>query len=146
MGIQTEPNKTWVFGYVVDDATPLPCVSIFDCMRFSKPVDRPVPTRHFLLIVKGTIESGSLFILISAEFVGVHHRYVDTKTDPYSVNKGFWYAQIGRMALKQDTRQSGGVDGSNFIANNLGEFQHRNYFPIAPFFGFVLLLAVDFIS
>lgn len=71
-----------------------------------------------------------------------HHRYVDTDKDPYSVHKGFWYAHIGWMVLKQDSRRSGRVDISDLNANSRVMFQHRNYLPIALFFGFVFPLAV----
>eukprot|EP00172_Hildenbrandia_rubra_P000461 Plantae.Rhodophyta-Hildenbrandia_rubra.ctg1224.p1 GENE.Plantae.Rhodophyta-Hildenbrandia_rubra.ctg1224~~Plantae.Rhodophyta-Hildenbrandia_rubra.ctg1224.p1 ORF type:complete len:486 (+),score=63.40 Plantae.Rhodophyta-Hildenbrandia_rubra.ctg1224:190-1458(+) len=71
-----------------------------------------------------------------------HHRYVDTAKDPYSVHKGFWYAHIGWMVLKQDSRRAGRVDISDLNNNPLVMYQHRNYLPIALFFAFVLPLAV----
>ena len=36
-----------------------------------------------------------------------HHRYVDTDKDPYSAAKGFWYAHIGWMLVKQDKTRIG---------------------------------------
>lgn len=36
-----------------------------------------------------------------------HHRYVDTDKDPYSATKGFWYAHIGWMLVKQDKTRIG---------------------------------------
>lgn len=71
-----------------------------------------------------------------------HHRYVDTEKDPYSVHKGFWYAHIGWMILKQDSRRAGRVDISDLNAHKGIMFQHRNYLPIALFFGFIFPLAV----
>lgn len=71
-----------------------------------------------------------------------HHRYVDTEQDPYSVHKGFWYAHVGWMVLKQDSRRSGRVDISDLNAHKWIMFQHRNYLPIAMTFGFALPLAI----
>lgn len=71
-----------------------------------------------------------------------HHRYVDTDKDPYSVHKGFWYAHIGWMILKQDSRRAGRVDISDLNAHRGVMFQHRNYLPIALFFGFALPLGI----
>lgn len=71
-----------------------------------------------------------------------HHRYVDTDRDPYSVHKGFWYAHLGWMVLKQDSRRAGRVDISDLNAHRGIMFQHRNYLSIALTFGFVLPLAV----
>eukprot|EP00177_Eucheuma_denticulatum_P002010 GFKZ01003589.1.p1 GENE.GFKZ01003589.1~~GFKZ01003589.1.p1 ORF type:complete len:427 (-),score=40.58 GFKZ01003589.1:530-1810(-) len=71
-----------------------------------------------------------------------HHRYVDTEKDPYAVHKGFWYAHLGWMILKQDSRRAGRVDISDLNANKWIMFQHRNYLPIALSFGFVFPLLV----
>lgn len=71
-----------------------------------------------------------------------HHRYVDTEKDPYAVHKGFWYAHIGWMVLKQDSRRAGRVDISDLNANKAVMFQHRHYLPIAVFFGFVFPLVI----
>jgi stearoyl-CoA desaturase (delta-9 desaturase) len=71
-----------------------------------------------------------------------HHRYVDSERDPYSVHKGFWYAHVGWMVLKQDSRRAGRVDISDLNAHERVMFQHRNYLPIALFFGFVLPLGI----
>ncbi len=32
----------------------------------------------------------------------IHHAYVDTDRDPYSIKKGFWYAHFGWLLYKQD--------------------------------------------
>lgn len=71
-----------------------------------------------------------------------HHRYVDTDKDPYAVHNGFWYAHIGWMVLKQDSRRAGRVDISDLNANSLVMFQHHFYLPIALFFGFMFPIIV----
>jgi len=67
-----------------------------------------------------------------------HHRYVDSDKDPYSVHKGFWYAHLGWMVFKQDSRRAGRVDISDLNSNPILQFQHRFYLPIALFFAFGL--------
>ncbi|GJQ09351.1 hypothetical protein GpartN1_g1142.t1 [Galdieria partita] len=71
-----------------------------------------------------------------------HHRYVDSDKDPYAVHKGFWYAHLGWMVLKQDVRRAGRVDISDLNANKLLRFQHKYYLPIALTFGFIFPTAV----
>lgn len=71
-----------------------------------------------------------------------HHRYVDTKGDPYRIDKGFLYAHVGWMVLKQDTRQVGRVDITDLNKHKLIMLQHKYYLPIALFFGFVLPVAI----
>jgi len=67
-----------------------------------------------------------------------HHRYVDSEKDPYSVHKGFWYAHLGWMVFKQDSRRAGRVDISDLNNNPILQFQHKYYLPIAILFAFVL--------
>lgn len=60
-----------------------------------------------------------------------HHRYVDdNERDPYSINRGFWFAHIGWMLRDYP---SGAIDFSN--AKDLQKdpivmFQHNHYIPI----------------
>ena len=60
-----------------------------------------------------------------------HHRYVDTDKDPYAIIKGFWYAHVGWMLVKQDKTKIGKADISG--APGLWEFfqpsQHRQSMP-----------------
>eukprot|EP00187_Rhodella_violacea_P004005 CAMPEP_0174898884 /NCGR_PEP_ID=MMETSP0167-20121228/24250_1 /TAXON_ID=38298 /ORGANISM="Rhodella maculata, Strain CCMP736" /LENGTH=431 /DNA_ID=CAMNT_0016139669 /DNA_START=135 /DNA_END=1430 /DNA_ORIENTATION=- len=71
-----------------------------------------------------------------------HHRYVDTEKDPYAVHKGFWYAHLGWMVLKQDKNRSGRVDISDLNSSKVLQLQHKYYIWIALFFGFVLPCAI----
>lgn len=54
-----------------------------------------------------------------------HHRYVDTDQDPYSAIKGFWYAHIGWMLVKQDKDKIGRADISDLNADPLVRWQHK---------------------
>lgn len=70
----------------------------------------------------------------------LHHRYVDGDKDPYSINKGFWYAHFFWMCLKEDWRES---QLSKPYARDLDRdplivFQDRYYIPIAMFSCFVV--------
>lgn len=64
-----------------------------------------------------------------------HHRQVDSDADPYSINKGFWYAHVTWM-FRQDPNFDGyAVDLSK---NRMIAFQHRHYAAVATFMGFVV--------
>jgi len=59
----------------------------------------------------------------------MHHRYVDTDDDPYSINKGFWFAHILWLFEK-----GGPIDEkrvTDLMQNPLVVFQHRYYAPLA---------------
>lgn len=60
-----------------------------------------------------------------------HHRHVDDNDkDPYSINRGFWYAHIGWMLRNYP---SGNVDLSNvqdLQRDSIVMFQHKYYVPL----------------
>lgn len=66
-----------------------------------------------------------------------HHREVDTEDDPYSINKGFWYAHLGWILLTEDPKhahlRSPDLEKDKFIV-----WQHKHYPWIATFVGFIL--------
>lgn len=54
----------------------------------------------------------------------LHHAYVDTDEDPYSINKGFWYAHFGWMMEKPLPIDPKVV--SDLMKNKLVMFQHKH--------------------
>lgn len=74
-----------------------------------------------------------------------HHREVDTDEDPYSINKGFWFAHLGWILLEEDPRfelrNCPDLQKKKFVA-----FQDKYYFLMASFVGFILpgLVAMAF--
>ncbi len=66
-----------------------------------------------------------------------HHQHEDTDLDPYTVKKGFWWAHIGWVFYED-------VDGyeknlaRDLMRDPLVAWQHRNYFAITVFMGFIL--------
>jgi len=67
-----------------------------------------------------------------------HHRYADTDKDPYAVHKGFWYAHVGWMIMKQDTKKIGKADISDLNANPALQLQHKYYLEMALMSGVVV--------
>lgn len=55
----------------------------------------------------------------------LHHAYVDTDRDPYSIQKGFWYAHF--LWLLDKPRPIDPKVVSDLYANKLLAFQHRYY-------------------
>ena len=66
----------------------------------------------------------------------LHHRYVDRLNDPYSIQKGFFYAHIGWVFLKDSVNSFDNVH--DLLEDRLVRWQHRYYFLIACFMGFVV--------
>jgi len=66
-----------------------------------------------------------------------HHRYVDQAPDPYNIRKGFFYAHMGWIFLKDDENNS--YDNvRDLIKDRMVYWQHRFYVPLAISVGFVL--------
>ncbi|EGG19470.1 delta 9 fatty acid desaturase [Cavenderia fasciculata] len=66
-----------------------------------------------------------------------HHRYTDTDKDPYSAHSGFFWSHFGWLMMKQDPSKIGRSNIEDLNADKWVMWQHRNYLPIAFFFGFV---------
>ncbi|KAF9465895.1 delta 9-fatty acid desaturase protein [Collybia nuda] len=66
-----------------------------------------------------------------------HHRHTDTDLDPYDANRGLFWTHIGWMIFKSDLR-SGRADISDLRKDPLIQWQHRWYFYLAFFFGYIL--------
>ncbi len=61
----------------------------------------------------------------------IHHRFVDTDNDPYSINKGFFFAHFGWMLLNKGPDVDLGPYGRDLSQNRVVTFQHKYYFIIA---------------
>lgn len=57
----------------------------------------------------------------------LHHRFVDTDKDPYSINKGFWYAHFIWMLSQKNKVDEKIVP--DLMKSRLLRFQHR-YYPL----------------
>ena len=66
-----------------------------------------------------------------------HHRELDSQADPYSISKGFWWAHVLWMFVKDDHPEST-VFPKDLSKNRLIQFQHDYYVWIATFVGFIL--------
>jgi stearoyl-CoA desaturase (delta-9 desaturase) len=68
----------------------------------------------------------------------LHHNYVDTDKDPYSVKKGFWYAHILWMFEKREDINPKAVN--DLLENRLVVLQDKYYVPL--FFGLNALVSI----
>jgi stearoyl-CoA desaturase (delta-9 desaturase) len=95
------------------------------------------PIAQFLLMVMGT---GALEGSVKWWAGGhrVHHRYTDTRFDPYNSNGGFWYAHIGWMLIKPKPENQKYADIKDLRDNAWIEFQHKHYMILGPFVSLVV--------
>ncbi|MGE4133778.1 MAG: fatty acid desaturase [Bdellovibrionales bacterium] len=71
-------------------------------------------------------------ILIWARDHRVHHRFVDSDQDPYSINKGFFWAHFGWMLVDDKAQASLAVPyGRDLERDPVVAFQHKHYVLLA---------------
>ncbi|PPQ88169.1 hypothetical protein CVT25_005134 [Psilocybe cyanescens] len=70
-----------------------------------------------------------------------HHRHTDTDLDPYNANRGLLWTHMGWMIFKSALR-SGPSDISDLRQDPLLQWQHRHYFALVIFFGYLLPAAM----
>jgi len=70
-----------------------------------------------------------------------HHRYTDTKLDPYSAHEGFWWAHVGWMIVKPRGK-IGVADISDLTKNKVVRWQHKNYLMLLIGMGMIFPAAV----
>ncbi len=78
----------------------------------------------------------------------MHHRYVDTDRDPYSINKGFWFAHLFWMFDSKDLRDTPQAKAysKDLDKDILIVLQHRYYYTIAIFSCFVVPMVVGWFA
>ncbi len=70
-------------------------------------------------------------ILIWASSHRTHHRHVDhVDNDPYSVNRGFWFAHIGWMLRNYEAGKPNFSNANDLLNDKIVMWQHNNYIAI----------------
>lgn len=87
-------------------------------------------------------------ILVWATDHRIHHRFVDSDQDPYTIKKGFWFAHIGWMLLKADPHPHKNAYNRDLMKDKIVLWQHKYYIPISVFMGLILpgLLGLAFFN
>lgn len=82
-------------------------------------------------------------ILIWASSHRTHHRHVDeVDGDPYSINRGFFFAHIGWMLRKYKSGEPDFSNANDLLNDKIVMFQHNYYVPIVLTMNIALPLAL----
>ncbi len=146
------PGLIWYFSFFTPSLTLIACMLLLLCTGgFSITAGYHRLFSHKCFKTNPVIESIILFFA-STTIQGSalrwcndhrkHHAYVDTDADPYSINKGFFYAHFFWMLEKQEEIDPRTV--RDLMQNRRVMFQHR--FDNICMFGsnFLIFLAVGF--
>lgn len=94
--------------------------------------------QFFLLYISAGAFQGSALKWCSDH--RIHHKYEDTDRDPYSINKGFWYAHMGWMMTHEAVSLP--IQAPDLEKNKMIKFQHDHYLICAIFVGYIMPLLV----
>jgi len=84
-------------------------------------------------------------ILVWASMHRVHHKHVDeVDHDPYSINRGFWFAHIGWMLRDYPSSRLDYSNARDLQQDRIVMFQHRHYLVIALAMNILLPLLVGY--
>lgn len=95
---------------------------------------------HFLIFFGTLAVQGS--VLRWAYDHRLHHVYVDTDKDPYSINKGFWYAHF--MWFFDKPQDINPKLASDLLSNRRIMFQHKYYGTYAILVNALVILTMGF--
>lgn len=96
---------------------------------------------EFFLLFFGTVAIQGTVLRWAFEH-RLHHAYVDTKKDPYSIERGFWYAHF--MWLFDKPQDIDRKLVSDLCQNKMVMFQYKYYGPLALLSNALVILGVGF--
>ncbi|KAJ7262041.1 delta 9-fatty acid desaturase protein [Mycena rebaudengoi] len=74
-----------------------------------------------------------------------HHRYTDTKLDPYNAVDGFWHSHIGWLLFKP-RHKAGAVDITDLMKSRIVQWQHDNYIVLGLLMGLVVPTVIPWLA
>lgn len=124
----------WIFASIFAVLTNLSITAGYHRLFSHRAYEAHALVRAFWLLIGAAAFQGSA-LKWSADH-RIHHNKVDSEDDPYSINKGFWYAHMGWLFLKDSTDTN--PRAADLERDWMVVFQHRYYVPIAILVGFGL--------
>lgn len=125
--------QSWVlFGFYFV-ATGISITGGYHRLFSHKSYEASAPVKIFFLFFGGAAFQQS--VLEWCEGHRIHHKFVDTPDDPYSIKKGFFYAHLGWLFRKKEYTQ---FNVKDLEVDPLVKFQHDHYHKLAIFGCFFL--------
>ena len=131
--------QTWVLGLVMLFACGLSITAGYHRLFSHRSYKTIWPVKLFYVLFGSAAFEGSIFEWSTDH--RVHHRYTDTKKDPYSVIDGFWHAHIGWL-IRLDTSKRDFSNIDDLTQSKLLRFQHKYFVLIGIVIGFGLPTAI----
>lgn len=136
--IETFNVSVLVFAIIFAAATNLSITTGYHRLFSHRSFEAHPLVRFVLLLIGASAWQGSA-LKWSADH-RIHHSKVDTDQDPYSIEKGFWYAHIGWLLIKDSTNKN--PKAADLEKDWMIRFQHKYFIQLGILMGFVFPLIV----
>ena len=134
------PAATWILGFVYMMVTGLAITAGYHRLFSHRTYETVWPVKLFFLLFGAAAFQNSA-LKWSADHRD-HHKDVDTDNDPYNIKKGFWYAHIGWVFLKEPEGFNRFDRAKDLLRDKLVMWQHRHYMTIGVIVSFILPAAI----
>jgi stearoyl-CoA desaturase (delta-9 desaturase) len=125
--------KTWILMFVGYYAGGISITAGYHRLFSHKSYDAHWIVRWMMVLVGTSTFQGPVLSWCSDH--RVHHRYTDTNKDPYNIKRGFFYAHMGWLMLKRESKLQNVED---LEADPVIKFQYDHY----PLLGFIACYCV----
>ncbi|KAL7420009.1 stearoyl-CoA 9-desaturase [Cryptotrichosporon argae] len=128
-------RKTWIWAVVYYYITGLGITAGYHRLWAHRAYNASLPLQYALAMAGAGAVQGSIKWWSRGH--RAHHRYTDTKLDPYSAHEGFWWSHVGWMLVKPRGK-IGVADISDLTRNKVVRWQHNHYLTLLVGMGLVL--------
>lgn len=128
------PLSIWILFLIMCAATNLSITAGYHRLFAHRSYETNSFAKFLLLLVGSAAFQGSALKWSSDH--RRHHTFIDTEKDPYSIEKGFWYAHMGWLFYKSSVDQE--IKAPDLEKDKLVMHQHKYYLWWSIITGFIL--------
>lgn len=132
------PMSIWILFIIMCAATNLSITAGYHRLFAHKSYETNSVARFLLLLVGSAAFQGSALKWSSDH--RRHHTYIDTEKDPYSIEKGFWYAHMGWLFYKSSVDLE--IRAPDLEKDPMVMHQHKYYLLWSIVAGFIFPIVV----
>ena len=126
------PYQILIFGFLFAAATNLSITICYHRLLAHKSYEAHPIVKFIFLMIGAAAWQGSALKWSSDH--RIHHANVDSDDDPYSISKGFWYAHMGWLFLKDSVDKP--IHAPDLQRDRMVFLQDKYYLPLAIFMSF----------
>ncbi|MFP5518475.1 MAG: fatty acid desaturase [Bdellovibrionia bacterium] len=124
----------WLFALVFAAATNLSITAGYHRLFSHKSYDAHPFVKWIYLLIGASAWQGSALKWSSDH--RRHHTHIDSEKDPYNIERGFWFAHMGWMFLKETVDQP--IHAPDLVKDSAVKLQDKYFIPLGIFMGYIV--------